>query len=165
MEQLRKLVEHLAWADARVLEGLRTAPGTDPRAAELYAHVLGAEHVWLSRIAGRQPSVEVWPMLTLEGCARLSAENVATLQQLLDDATSAMLDGTVHYTNSAGRTYDSRVEDILLHIALHGAYHRGQVALIVRMAGGEPAPTDYIGFVRGDPATVRVSGERPVIRR
>lgn len=164
MEHLRKLVDHLVWADARVLEGLRTSAGSDPRALELYAHVLGAEHVWLSRISGKQASVAVWPMLTLDGCARLAAENVGALRRLLADAEPPMLTREVRYTNSAGRTYDSRIEDILLHVALHGAYHRGQVALIVRMAGGVPAPTDYIAFVRGDPAATRVSGERPALR-
>lgn len=163
MEHLRRVIDHLAWADARVLDGLKTSPGGDARAMELYTHVLGAEHVWLARIAGRPPGVAVWPTLTLEGATRLATENVATLRQMLAAATPASLARTVRYTNSAGRTYDSRVEDILLHVALHGAYHRGQVAFIVRVAGGEPAPTDYIGFVRGEPAAVRVSGERPVL--
>ena len=164
MEHLRKLVDHLVWADARVLEALRTTAGSDPRALELYAHVLGAEHVWLARISGKPPSVSVWPMLTLDGCARLAAENVVALRRLLSEATPELVDREVNYTNSAGRTYDSKIDDILLHVALHGAYHRGQVALIVRMAGGVPAPTDYIAFVRGDPAATRVSGERPVFR-
>jgi uncharacterized damage-inducible protein DinB len=47
------------------------------------------------------------------------------------------------------------VDDILLHVALHGSYHRGQVALLVREAANKPAPTDYIGFVRGVPAATR----------
>jgi uncharacterized damage-inducible protein DinB len=164
MKHLRKLVDHLVWADTRVLEGLRTTAGSDPRALELYAHVLGAEHVWLSRISGKPTTVAVWPMLTLDGCARLAAENVAALRRLLADATPEWLTREVTYTNSAGRTYDSKIDDILLHVALHGTYHRGQVALIVRMAGGIPAPTDYIAFVRGDPAATRVSGERPALR-
>jgi uncharacterized damage-inducible protein DinB len=164
MEHLRKLVDHLVWADARVLEGLRTTAGSDARALELYAHVLGAEHVWLARISGKPPSVPVWPMLTLDGCARLASENVTALRRLLADATPELLAQEVRYTNSAGRTYDSKLDDILLHVALHGTYHRGQVALIVRMAGGVPAPTDYIAYVRGDPAATRVSGERPAFR-
>lgn len=164
MEHLRKLVDHLVWADTRVLDALRVTAGSDPRALELYAHVLGAEHVWLARISGKSPSVPVWPMLTLDGCARLAGENVVALRRLVSDATPELLAQTVHYTNSAGRTYDSKIDDILLHVALHGAYHRGQVALIVRMAGGVPAPTDYIAYVRGDPAATRVSGERPAFR-
>jgi len=164
MQHLQKLVDHLVWADARVLEGLRTSPGSDPRTIELYAHVLGAEHVWLARIAGRQPSVAVWPMLTLDGCSRLAAENAAALRRLLAEAKPDAMAREVRYANSAGRTYDSKVDDILLHVALHGVYHRGQVALIARMAGGIPSPTDYIAFVRGDPAATRVSGERPALR-
>ena len=131
---------------------------------ELSAPVLGAEPVWLARIAGKPASVAVWPRLTLDGCARLAAENTAALRRLLREETPEFLAREVTYTNSAGRTYDSRIDDILLHVALHGAYHRGQVALIVRMAEGIPAPTDYIAFVRGDPAATRVSGERPALR-
>jgi uncharacterized damage-inducible protein DinB len=162
-EHLKKLVDHLAWADTRVLDSLRVSSGSDSRAMELYAHVLGAEHVWLARIGEREPTVAVWPMITLEGCASLSAENIAGLRRVADGSPSPLA-RVVTYTNSAGRTYDSRIDDIVLHVALHGAYHRGQVALLVRAAGGEPAPTDYISFVRGDPAAVRVSGERPVVR-
>ena len=50
---------------------------------------------------------------------------------------------------SAGQAFRSTLEDILLHVALHGAYHRGQLAMLVRDGHGEPAPTDYIAFVRG----------------
>ena len=44
--------------------------------------------------------------------------------------------------NSAGDEFDSKLSDILLHVALHGAYHRGQVNLLIRTAGGEPSPTE-----------------------
>jgi len=38
---------------------------------------------------------------------------------------------------------------------MHGCYHRGQVAMLIRDGGGTPAPTDYIAFVRGAPAATR----------
>jgi uncharacterized damage-inducible protein DinB len=47
------------------------------------------------------------------------------------------------------------VEDILLQIFLHGTYHRGQVALLLRQGEATPAPTDYIAYVRGAPAATR----------
>jgi uncharacterized damage-inducible protein DinB len=40
---------------------------------------------------------------------------------------------------------------------LHGAYHRGQIALLIRQAGAVPAPTDYVAFVRGAPTATRSS--------
>jgi uncharacterized damage-inducible protein DinB len=59
----------------------------------------------------------------------------------------------VHYTNSDGQHFETSVSDILTHVALHGAYHRGQVAHLLRGAGAEPQATDYIQFGRGAPAS------------
>ena len=160
-ETLSALLDHLAWADARVLAGLRESPGGDPRALELFAHVLGAEHVWLSRIRGAEPRVAVWPTLTLEACGNVAAENAAGLRAVLDEAAAAAADGAsglqreIAYVNSAGRAFRSTLADILLHTALHGSYHRGQVALLVRQSGGVPSSTDYIAMARGAPAATR----------
>jgi uncharacterized damage-inducible protein DinB len=163
---LTKLLAHLEWADARVLQGLRDASSPAPRALELYAHILGAEHVWLSRIHERAARVAVWPTLSLDECAALAAENVAGFRTLLAGLAPADLAREVPYRNSAGQAFRSTIEDMLVHVALHGAYHRGQVALVVRGAGGEPSPTDYIAFVRGVPAatTRRAEVSEPVSR-
>ena len=150
------LLDHLAWADARVLAALRESPGSDPGALELFAHVVGAEHVWLARLRGETPSVAVWPTLTLERCAALAAENAAGLRAVHDERASGGLEHEVSYVNSAGQAFQSTVSDILVHVALHGCYHRGQVALLVRRSGGEPASTDYIALARGAPAATRV---------
>lgn len=158
--QLGKLLDHLQWADARVLESLRAMPHPDQRALDLYAHVLGAEHVWLSRMLKRAPSEKVWPDLDLERAAALATENAAGLRALLHSCSADELQRKIAYTNSAGSAFESTMEDMLLQVALHGCYHRGQVALLVRGAGGEPWPTDYIAFVRGSPAAVTLPPER-----
>ena len=51
-------------------------------------------------------------------------------------------------TNSKGEPWTSRVEDILLHVVMHSAYHRGQIASDVRASGHTPAYTDFIHCVR-----------------
>jgi len=40
------------------------------------------------------------------------------------------------------------VEDILTHVTIHSAYHRGQIASDLRAAGQAPAYTDFIHAVR-----------------
>ena len=40
------------------------------------------------------------------------------------------------------------MEDILTHVLLHSAYHRGQIASQVRAGGEQPAYTDFIHAVR-----------------
>ncbi len=154
---LATLYEHLAWADDHALASLRAAASPPPRAVELLAHVFGAEHVWLARIEERAPEVPVWPPLDVDGCARLAAANRAAFAALLARLAPGDLDRAVRYRNSAGIEFTSRIADILVHVALHGSYHRGQVALVVRDAGAEPSPTDFIAFVRGTPAATRRS--------
>jgi uncharacterized damage-inducible protein DinB len=149
---LEKLVGHLAWADEAALASLREAPGTDARGIAFYGHILGAEAAWLCRIAGRVYEGKIWPTLTLDEAAELAARNAAELRALIASLTDADLEREIVYRNSAGREFRSTLEDILLHVALHGSYHRGQVALVIRGGGGEPIATDYIGFNRGAPA-------------
>ena len=149
---LNKLVEHLAWADEGALSALRNAPGTESRGLTLYAHILGAEATWLARIAGRPSDVAIWPTLSLDEAATVAARNAAELRALIATLTADDLAAEVQYRNSAGKEFRSTLEDMLLHVALHGAYHRGQVALVIRGGGGEPIATDFIAFIRGAPA-------------
>lgn len=155
LSHLNRLYAHLAWADAAVLEGLRRAPDAHAGVRAVFAHVLGAEHVWLQRLRQEPTRVAVWPELALEECAALAGENVEGYRALLAELSDDGLAAEVAYVNSAGDAFRSTVADILLHVALHGAYHRGQVAAAVRAEGGAPVPTDYIAFVRGAPAATR----------
>ena len=163
MTVLTQLIAHLAWADDRVLASLRSATAPDPKTLELFAHVLAAEHVWLARLQGVTPRHPVWPPLTLESCAALVQANQRDLTQYVAGLTAADLNRGVTYTNSAGRQFTSRIEDILLHVCLHGSYHRGQIAWALRQGGSIPIATDYIAFVRGAPAATRAEtpGTKP----
>lgn len=55
-------------------------------------------------------------------------------------------------------TSTDRVSDILEYVALHGAYHRGQITLIMRRGRGLPVPTAFIAFVPGAPTATRTDG-------
>jgi uncharacterized damage-inducible protein DinB len=150
-----KVFQHLKWADARVLDSLRGAKSLVKKDQELFAHILGSEHVWLSRIGGTAPKFAVWPTLTLDECDQLASENAVAFQKLISGLTAEAIQRAITYRNSAGEEYASTLEDILTHVSLHGAYHRGQIAASVRAAGDAPSPTDYIAFARDAPAATR----------
>ena len=154
-EHFTRLFQHLKWADARVLESLRSAQNPQKRGLELYSHILGSEHVWLSRIRETTKRVDVWPVLTLDECESIGRENVVAFTELLSRLTADLLEKRITYRNSAGDQFTSTIEDILTHIAMHGSYHRGQIAASLRAGGDSPSPTDYIAFVRGAPAATR----------
>ena len=157
MSTLPKLIDHLEWADAKALGALRAASAPPAKVREIYAHILGSEHTWISRIEGAAATIAIWPTLGDEDLSRVSSENIAGFRRILDGATDVDLSRIVAYRTSAGHPYESTVEDILLHVALHGSYHRGQIATLLRQGGSEPVATDYILFARDAPAASRAS--------
>ncbi len=154
-DHFMRLYEHLEWADTRVLASLRSAQNPRKRDLEHYSHILGAGHVWLSRMNGTTPHVAVWPVLSLDECESLSKENVSAFNGLVSRLTPELLRKPITYRNSAGDQFTSTIEDMLTHVAMHGAYHRGQIAASLRGGGDTPSPTDYIAFTRGAPAAPR----------
>ena len=145
---LHRLYAHMAWADDRALTSLREMTTPPSQAVDMYAHILGAEHEWLCRIQSRRATHAIWPKLTLAKCAALAKENHSAFMQLATDTMGEGGQRMITYKNSSGTEHTTSLEDILLHVAQHGVYHRGQVALLVRASGGTAMPTDYIVFTR-----------------
>ncbi|HSE68674.1 MAG TPA: hypothetical protein VLB12_16905, partial [Gemmatimonadales bacterium] len=111
---ISRLIAHMAWADQLVLESLERATEPTPDSLELLAHVLGAEHVWFSRLLGRPVEFAVWPTLSKAECARLLEQNRRELTQYLATRNERGMEEEVTYVNSAGKQFTSRSDDILL---------------------------------------------------
>ena len=148
---LNQLFEHMAWADARVVACL--ADVVLPEATRLLAHVAAAERVWLLRLRGQDSSRQaIWPDWGLSEVRATTIENAAEFRKLLAESSEEDLARVIEYRNSQGVEFRSTMADILAHVALHGSYHRGQIAAVVRAAGATPVTTDYIIYTREQPA-------------
>jgi uncharacterized damage-inducible protein DinB len=145
-ERLRRLIGYDIWANREMLDGLQNGPPT--RSLKWMGHIIGSEYLWLARIAGKPAPLPVWPDLSVEECDRRLNELSVKLSETLASATPKRLSETVAYTNSKGEAWTSTVEDIFIHLTIHSAYHRGQMASDLRSAGHEPPYTDYIHAVR-----------------
>jgi len=148
---LTRLLEHVAWADAELAQAL-VSPDAPAEAIREYAHIAGADETWLSRVEGRPSRAKIWPELDAAAAAALTAETARGFARVLSTATETSLDEPVSYVNTKGQAFSTPLGDILIHVAMHAQYHRGKVNLLLRQSGEEPAPTDYIAFVRGVPA-------------
>lgn len=147
---LRRMVEHMVWADRRALVSLRAATPPPDEARDVFAHLVAAEWLWLDRAERRPARLPVWPALDLDALAAVLDEGHAGWRALLvARADERALDEPVAYVNSAGQAFETPLADIVLHLVHHGSYHRGQLATRLRLAGHEPAATDLIGFARG----------------
>lgn len=160
LESLRRLWRHACWANDRLVEALGGDGPVPKEAIREHAHLIGTEEVWLSRLEVRSPRCSVWPDVGPVGLEELLFEVRQAYGRYFDALDPSDLDSLVTYTNSAGATFTNRVGDILLHVFLHGQYHRGKVNLLLRQAGAEPAPVDYIAWVRGAPAATEADAER-----
>jgi len=145
---LSRLIAHMRWADRIVADALERAP--DPEAMRLFAHVASVEHLWYSRILARTPTHAVWPALSLLESRTLAEDHADLFDELLRAADDHALERTVDYRNSAGTPYRNTVSDIVIHTAVHGEHHRGQIARLLCAAGHEPPYTDYIQYARRD---------------
>jgi uncharacterized damage-inducible protein DinB len=146
-QHLRRLFSYDVWANREVLAALTTNGGPQ-RSIKLLSHIIAAEWVWLDRLEGRPQSIAVWPDLPLDEC-RSHIDRLDTLwNQYLDRVGSSELSSLISYKNSKGEPWNSAIEDVLVHVTTHSAYHRGQIAMDVRAAGLQPAYTDYIHGVR-----------------
>ena len=150
----RRMWEHAAWADALLLSALEAMHPPPALAWREYAHVLGAESVWLDRLLRRPARYPVWPELSIAEASSLALSLRAEYSAYVASLSADTLDATIPYVNSAGQSFDTSASDMLLQVMLHGQYHRGKINLLLRQSHLPPTPTDYIAFARGVPAAV-----------
>jgi uncharacterized damage-inducible protein DinB len=154
---IRQLLQHSAWADDELFRALTGTQGAPDQVWREYAHVLGAAEVWLSRLEQRDRRVSVWPELSPTECAAFKEKLRSEYADLLARLSEDDLDQPISYTTTDGRSFTNTIGDILVHVALHGQYHRGKVNLLLRQAEMAPAPVDLIAFIRGAPTATQAS--------
>lgn len=147
-EYLQKLFAYDDWANREVLAALEALEVPPARAMKYLAHIVSAERLWLERLRVEKQTYPVWPDFTLEHCkleiAQLRDQWKAYLASMKEDGLSRALT----YRNSKGESWTNAKQDILMHVIMHSAYHRGQIASDMRAAGFTPVLTDFIHGVR-----------------
>lgn len=147
LEFLRNLLAYDKWAIDRSLATIQ-AP-LNSRAQLMLSHILLAEKIWLTRLRGEDSSaINVFEELPLDECLRLSGELSSAYLSYIDSLAEVDLDKIVCYKTIKGDPFQTSNKDILTHGGIHGAYHRGQIAMLVRDGGGNAIGTDFILFTR-----------------
>ena len=148
LEHLGRLFAYDDWANRETLSALRTAQPPPARSQMLLGHIIGAEELWLCRLLAEKNPVEVWPALTTDQCGARLNDLSRRWGKYMASMTAENLSARIAYVNSKGEPWESAVEDVLLHVAMHSAYHRGQMATDMRASGHTPAYTDFIHCIR-----------------
>ena len=157
----RRCFEYEKDSHRKVLASLETATETG-RASESYqkamnimGHIVAARRIWLHRLNPKSerpedlfPNRTTWDDL-LAQIQIMERDWTDYFGNLID----ADLQRAITYQSFSEKVwYRSIVADVLTHVYGHSLYHRGQIASLVRVAGGQPAETDFIIWTR-EPAT------------
>jgi uncharacterized damage-inducible protein DinB len=156
VEQYRCWFEYEKDSHRKVLASLETVPegarSSEPfqKAMNTMGHVVAARRVWLHRFDPSIPGpTESFPtdvtrdklLVELDLMERLWSDYLRRLSD--DEIRRAFV-----YKSFEGDWFRSVVADVLIHLYGHSLYHRGQIASLVRAAGGQPAETDFIFWSR-----------------
>jgi uncharacterized damage-inducible protein DinB len=136
---LASLVDHAVWANHEWIVRLERQ-ATEARLYELMSHILLSEQVWFQRIRGEPLDREIWRTLNPAEMSGLHERNRGVYDQLL----SSDLHRQIAYQRFTGEHYESPVSDIVLHLCLHGAHHRGQMA---RYASEQKIAAPNVDFI------------------
>ena len=143
----KKLYQYNQWANLGLCEHLKVIRELPDDIMMRLSHVVAAEEIWYHRIEPLEmeplPVFEIQSWEVLEPRLTLSAKRWLDLVTATDDFERKLI-----YKNLAGKTYESNLGDIFMHVANHGTYHRGQIATLLRQQQFEPLPTDFILFTR-----------------
>jgi uncharacterized damage-inducible protein DinB len=145
---LRRQFAYDEWANKEVLNAIRSAGGESQRSLQLMSHILASELLWLERLKHQPQSMPVWPEPDLAQCEAQAATMGGLWLEFLDLITAGDVSQSLSYKNSKGEQWTSTIVDVLTHVVLHSAYHRGQIASHMRANGQTPAYTDFIHGVR-----------------
>ena len=159
LADIRQLYAYTEWANGRILESIRglseeerTRPlqSSFPTIRATMAHIVMAEWVWLQRWKGISPTgIPEWAKdaaleIIEENLHAIEAERAALIDSLDDDA----LQRELSYRKIDGSDHVHRILDLMLHVANHSTYHRGQLTTMLRQVGATPPATDLIVYLR-----------------
>ena len=154
-EKYRRWFEYEQDSNAKVLASLQAV--ADPlrgmpqfqKAVDLLAHLIAARNIWLYRLGhGNQP-LELFPVETpINRLPELLAQMHSAWQTYFESLTDAELARRFEYASYQGPRFSNTVEDVLTQLYGHSLYHRGQIAMLLRSIGAEPAATDFIYWAR-----------------
>jgi uncharacterized damage-inducible protein DinB len=161
LELVRGLYGYHWWANRRLFDAAaalgedtaRRAVGRQfsyPTLKGMFAHILGADTIWLERWKGMKP-VKLLGDDDFASMAELRArwdDFEKEHCRYIEGLTSADLARVLDYRDTRGNAYSSPLWQMLQHVANHATHHRSEIATMLTMVSGSPPSTDAIVYYR-----------------
>jgi uncharacterized damage-inducible protein DinB len=156
IDSFRRWYDYEKDVHAKVLTSLGSVPENrrqEPafqKATSIMGHIIAARHLWLFRF-GILPDhpTDFFPKgLSIADLSDRETKVEGHWQAYLNRLDEAEFNRSFEYQSLDGGKWRNTVGEILTQLFGHSWYHRGQIASLVRAAGGEPAITDFVFWAR-----------------
>jgi uncharacterized damage-inducible protein DinB len=139
---LAGVVSHCRWANRAWLEFIAGTPSSDEWLWQRLSHILLGERAWFQRIHGDAPDRQIWTRLPHPELERLADAH----DRLYAECLAGDLARVIAFQRFTGEKGQLPIADILTHLVLHGAHHRGQMATHASALGLTPINTDFVRY-------------------
>jgi uncharacterized damage-inducible protein DinB len=155
-DEFRRLFAYEQDAHADTLASLKAAEPAHrdhadfAKAIELAAHIATCRDMWLGRLHGdrNRPATLFPSVVSLADVVGAFERTHANWSKYLERLDDPELDRPFEYAGYDGGRYRDCVRNVLIQLFGHSLYHRGQIALLLRRIGAEPASTDFVFWTR-----------------
>lgn len=159
LQEARSHFEYNEWANARFVTAFQALSSEQltahiessfPSILLTFAHLVGAEWIWLRRWKGESPdSFPGWVKKPdFEKAQSILADVEAERRTFLESLQEEDLERIIDYKTLSGNAFTTRLMNLFLHLVNHSSYHRGQLTTMLRQVGATPPATDFVVYKR-----------------
>jgi uncharacterized damage-inducible protein DinB len=137
------------WANQRLLITIKNHQVQDEKILTLMSHIISAEIIWLNRIKNLPTSpFPLWEKYKLSELLTMNMESSNNWLNFVEANRSESFSEMIDYKNIEGKSFETLLQDIMIHVVNHGTHHRSQVSNILKEKGIDSPPLDFIVFTR-----------------
>ncbi|MCI0547084.1 MAG: DinB family protein [Candidatus Rokubacteria bacterium] len=147
---LEELYRYHWWANRRLFDvaaGLgEEVTGRDlgtqwsmPSVTRMFAHIYGADRIWLERFTGTSPDHMPGRDLATLAVLRPEWDRLEVEQKAFVAGLSPVDAGRiVPWTNTQGKSFQAPLGSLLQHVVNHATHHRSEIATMLTLVSGSP---------------------------
>ncbi len=155
LDLITHFYEYNEWANDRLLvvaSGLSADELAAGRGASFdsilssFAHIAAAQVNWLERWVVGVNRISTLELQKMPDLATVRASFLAShggLQKFVSDLSDERLEALQEFRDSSGRRQARPLWQFMMHVANHGTYHRGEIAMMLTGLGHSPGDLDF----------------------